>query len=89
MLGNDTSVYTVNNKAAQIALDLRNALSRVETFNIWLQNNPPVNGDDPLVALGFAPGEAVILRTYFEQMDEARTAYKSTLDLGRHLTNLE
>lgn len=89
MLGNDVSIYTVNSKAAQFAIDMRNAFAHIETFKIWLDNNAPVNGNDPLVSLGFAAGEAVILRTYFEQMDAARVAYQSTLDLGRHLTNLE
>lgn len=90
MIGNEVQSYTINQKAAFAAVDIRNAFLKVETINEWLALHPKVDGqEDPLTSLGFTEDEISLLRQYFEQMDQIRVSNKSVFDLGRRLTGLE
>lgn len=90
MLGNEVQSYTINQKSASTAVDLRNAFYKVETIAAWLDMHPKVEGEaDPLTALGFSETETETLRQYFEEMENIRVSNKATFDLGRQITGLE
>lgn len=90
MIGNEVQSYTINQKAAFAAVDIRNAFLKVEVIYEWLALHPKVDGqEDPLTSLGFTEDEISLLRQYFGEMNNIRLENKATFDLGRRLTGLE
>jgi len=89
MLGNEVSVYTLNNTVASAAINLREAFDKIETIAKWLENHPNDGGNDPLVnQFGYSADEAYVLRVYFETLNTVRINNEATFELGRKMTGL-
>jgi hypothetical protein len=89
-LGYDVNKGTLDMKAAQTVLQLRQAFDGVEAISAWLSNHPSDGTNDPLVAdFGYSADEAYVLRNYFETFNGVRIANANTFDVGRKMTGLE
>lgn len=75
-VGLTLSKADLDNRAASIALDLRNVLYRVQVFKAALDTLSVAQ----LQALGYAtsPDEASILKSSFTDLDKLRTIYEGT-----------
>lgn len=89
-LGLDVNKQSLDAKAAQAVLALRDALDKIESISAWLANTPVVENVDPLIAVfGYTDDEAYALRLFFGNIAALRTANQSTIDVGRKMTGLE
>lgn len=90
-LGLEVGKGTLDNKAAEAVLKLREALDKAETIASWLGNHPVVNAVDPLTSeeFGYNADEAYALRYFFESVAAIRAANESVMAAGRKMTGLE
>jgi hypothetical protein len=90
-LGYELYKAIIDTKAAQAALDLRNAFYKVQIMAEWLGDNPvPEGGTDPLISkYNYTADEAYALRLYFETFDNVRVSNQSGFAIGRKITGLE
>lgn len=90
MLGYYVDQNSLNGRAGQTALELRNAFGRVESVSAFLANKPIVSGVDPLVeSFGYTADEAYALRHFFESMNQIRLDNAALFNIGRKMTGLE
>ncbi len=91
-LGYDVSKGTLDMKAAQAVLMLRQSFDEVEAISVWLANHPS-NGTDPdpltIDPFGYTTDEAYVLRSFFETMETVRTSNAAIFEMGRKITGLE
>jgi hypothetical protein len=91
-LGYDVNKGTLDMKAAQAVLMLRQSFDEVRAVANWLANHPSNGTDpDPLTQdpFGYTADEVYILRSFFETMETVRTANEATFETGRKITGLE
>jgi hypothetical protein len=89
-LGYDVNKGTLDMKAAQTVLMLRQSFGEVEAVAAWLANHPSNGSVDPLVVeFDYNADEAYILRSFFETMESVRVANEAAFEIGRKITGLE
>lgn len=90
-LGLEVNKQTLDLKAAQAVIGLREAFEDVETIAMWLSNHPVVEGVDPLQEepFGYSPDEAYALRFYFETFAGVLDSNEPAFNAGRKMTGLE
>jgi hypothetical protein len=90
-LGYDVNKGTLDMRAAQTVLMLRQSFDYVEAVSTWLANHPVVNGVDPITQdpFGYTPDEAYVLRSFFETMESFHVANESIFEMGRKISGLE
>jgi hypothetical protein len=90
MLGYYVDQNTINGKAGQAVITLRQAFDQVENLAKFLAMHPKVNNVDPLMTeFGYTADEAYALRVFFETMYQLQQSNIATFDIGRKLSGLE
>jgi hypothetical protein len=88
-VGTEVTKGTVDTRAGEAALALRQALEKVERLKLWLDDHPGYDAQSHLVTLGYSEDEAYLLHDTFSQLDTIRTTSSAALALSRKFTGLD
>jgi len=88
--GIQVSKGSLDSRASDAILTLRNGFNKVESISVWLSNNPKSGDVDPLVSeFGYTTDEAYLIRILFEGLQTLKNSNSQLFQLGRKLTGLE
>ena len=94
-LGYTVSRATIDTKAAQACVELRNAFDHCHVIANWLNLYPiptsgPNTGVDPIIAMfSYSTDEAADLRTVFAGFDASRTSLAYNFSVAQNITGLD